>query len=486
MGWGCPSEDKRVFLQPACEHYDCENGSRSIDILQKVKAVEIDVNAVARQMLISGSTLTPRHVASRLYINHVACCPSAEMVVFAFDSPDLVPEERNAFHQNVRYAQATRGPVVGEILAEDGRLYKYDQRPISADEVRQITIDYVPGSWERVWNSKEGKKKMWDVIAIALEDFLNRLAHKSAIFIIDTQRDGKKYIPAAWREKDINNNCNWGEADQKVMQYSLVHKKDFSPVLISTIDFDMPLQCLVHDTRDIYIRIGYVYSTPDESHTFYSKGMANKVYLANKMNMERPRRCMELINCSTLVNKFPSRAHRLEGLFWCFSAGGGDYTKGLCSYGLNTAKCLQLLLNIQNPKNKSFIKEGYLDEETPMSRCVQIDINLMIRRMISLGPTRIRKKCIKEFNMELQKLFFCVLYFIGWDPRRTRGGPLLSTDHLFSENVHSVMECFSGKFIFKKVYYTEVFPEDTQRMPPTFNYSNRIAEIIDTKYNFLR
>ena len=484
MGWGCQATRKRDIISPANEHYFVGDGYENIPILQQIKALVIDVNAVLRQMLAPGSSVTPRTAIHILFKHHVACCSSVEMVVFAFDSPDKIPVERTTFHNTVRYPLATRAPTQGEILAEDGRLYKYENRPIDDSDVQHITMDYIPGgSWERIWNSKNGKKRMWDVLYLALEDFLLRHVNKKCVYIIDTQSNGRVYIPPVWQSHDKNIGHNFGEADAKVLQYGLCLKETFSPVLIDSIDWDMPLQALIPDTSNIYVRIGTIFATPDGEHIFYSKGSATKVFASNKYHMQEPQKCIEIINGTTLMNKFPSRAHRLEALFWCLGAGGVDYCKGLSSFGISEAKCVSLIASVTKEGCRAdyvpFIKEGYIDEESPMVRCVELDLHKLITRLMSVKPTRIRNNCITEFNEELQRIMFCVLYLgIGFDPLRSRGGPILSTEFMFAQNVHSVMECFSGKFIFKKVYYSETFPETSPRMNPAINYSESIAKMI--------
>lgn len=485
MGWGCQAAKKRDIIFPANEHYLVGDEYANIPLLHQIKAIVIDVNAVLRQMLAPGSTISPRTAIHILFKHHVACCSSAEMVVFAFDSPDKIPVERTTFHNTVRYPLATRAPVHGEVLANDGRIYKYETRPIDDSDVQHITMDHIPGggSWDRIWNSKKGKKRMWDVLYLALEDFLLRHVNKRCIYIIDTQSDGRVYIPPVWESHDKNIGPNFGEADAKVLQYGLCLKETFSPVLIDSIDWDMPLQALIPDTSGIYIRIGTIFSTPDGEHVFYSKRSATKVFAANKNSMQEPQKCIEIINGTTLMNKFPTRAHRLEALFWCLSAGGVDYCKGLSSFGVNEAKCVTLIQSLTKDGCRAdyipFIKEGYINEESPMVRCVELDLHKLVKRLISVKPSRVRNNCISNFNEELQHIMFCVLYLgIGFDPMRTRGGPILSTESMFAQNVHSVLECYSGKFSFNKVYYSETFPETVPRMNPDINYSAPIAKMI--------
>lgn len=73
-------------------------------VFDEIRSVVIDVNAVFRNLLGRGSTctMTP-YVATLVMIKqHVLLYPNVQVVVFCFDSPTLVPEQRGIFHSTVR------------------------------------------------------------------------------------------------------------------------------------------------------------------------------------------------------------------------------------------------------------------------------------------------------------------------------------------------------------------------------------------------
>lgn len=151
MGWACSASMKRQMLFTASKHHvnaddetACENSFR---------AVVIDVNACFRQMVAPNGIckLSPRCAVSIFFKNYVSRYPNASVVVFAFDSPHLVPEERLNFHRTKRYAKATRkANNASEVLANDGRIYKIGLEPIEDHLIEMLTPDNIPGGvWDR-------------------------------------------------------------------------------------------------------------------------------------------------------------------------------------------------------------------------------------------------------------------------------------------------------------------------------------------------
>ena len=150
MGWGCSAANKREIIFPASVRVPTTK--KNIEILQNAKSVSIDINAVFRRMITPNSacTMTPEVATYVFFKQFVNICPNAEIVVFCFDSPSLVPEERNIFHKTVRYLPADRAPNEGECIASDGRLYKDEFRPIEDEYISELAENYIPGGvWER-------------------------------------------------------------------------------------------------------------------------------------------------------------------------------------------------------------------------------------------------------------------------------------------------------------------------------------------------
>jgi len=116
MGWGCSAARKREMIFPASVRVPTTQAH--VDILHNAKSVAIDVNAIFRHMLApnSGCTMTPAVATYVFFKQYVNTCPNSEVVVFCFDSPSLVPEERGVFHKTVRYLPADRVPLAGKLV----------------------------------------------------------------------------------------------------------------------------------------------------------------------------------------------------------------------------------------------------------------------------------------------------------------------------------------------------------------------------------
>lgn len=220
----------------------------------------------------------------------------------------------------------------------------------------------------------------------------------------------------------------------------------------------------MHDTSNVFVRIGNVFQTNDNEMVYYSSGSATKAYKRDP-SIGKPVRCFEFIDCNLLMEKFPSRAHRLEAAFWCLAAGGVDYCSGLASFGFGEKKCKEMVVACGNIAMRPFIREGYELDGNPLKRHVQIKMTDLMRRMRDALPGKIRKQDIREFNTELQRMFFCLLYFIGFDPSRPRAGPLLCNDFILG-TCHTVNDFYSCMHVLEDVNFEESFPDTHTRCNP--------------------
>lgn len=363
------------------------------------------------------------------------------------------------------------------MLSEDGRIYRYEDRPIEDEFVAHLREDHIPGgSWDRFWNSKKGKARMWEVIQECIETIVQQSWVPRSVYIIDKQDTSKLYLPSAFEPKDKTFGANWGEADTKSLHYALFLKEEYGPVVIATIDWDMALQVLAHDTSNIHVRIGTVFEDQETQRVFYSVQGVKKALKLGEITKEAVR-CYELLDCSVLMSTFPTRTHRLEALFWCLAAGGVDYCNGLSSFGINEATCIKLVGGCSDPEYEPMFTEGCIEDESPFLRVVKVNLNQMVKRIISAKFGRIKNQNIKELNSELQSMLFCLLYFIGFDPKRDRAGPLLQTDFLLG-NATNVADLYSGLYILEDKVFIEDHPDTQARCNPFVSYKYTIAEKI--------
>ena len=267
MGWGCSAPMKRKMLF-AASHHNMKDDDESA-LQDMFDAVVIDVNACFRNMIAPGGIcqLTPRSAVAIFFKNYVSRYSNARTIVFAFDSPHLVPEERLTFHKTKRYAKATRSPEQDtEILAPDGRIYKRGLEPIEDTQVALLTPDHIPGGvWDRYvscsmysecrlvltvmprfWNSTEGKRRLWDIVQACLQDIIETWA-PSKCYIIDSQDGRRMHFPPSFRDPLFENIPPYGEGDAKAIMYTLALKNTHDSILICTIDWDMAIQVYLLD-----------------------------------------------------------------------------------------------------------------------------------------------------------------------------------------------------------------------------------------------
>jgi len=168
----------------------------------------------------------------------------------------------------------------------------------------------------------------------------------------------------------------------------------------------------------------------------------------------------------------------------CLAAGGVDYCSGLASFGLGESKCRDLVFQCTSPTLKPFIREGHEIDGIPTRRHVQIDLTGFMRRCRDIKPSRVRTTDIHLFNTELQRMIFCLLYFIGYDPLRPRSGPLLSKKFILG-SCKTVYDFYAGLHIFKPVEYNEEFPDTHPRCNPAYTYNTKAAEILSAQYGWV-
>ena len=106
------------------------------------------------------------------------------MFGFHFDSAHLIPPERQAFLQSIRYKPVERD-VFPEEIKIDGRIYRRGQEPATKDEVKAMSRDSIPVSYQRMWASRAGKAKLWGIIAELLQEFAFKLTAKNTTYIIE-------------------------------------------------------------------------------------------------------------------------------------------------------------------------------------------------------------------------------------------------------------------------------------------------------------
>lgn len=153
-----------------------------------------------------------------------------------------------------------------------------------------------------------------------------------------------------------------------------------------------------------------------------------------------------------------------------------DYCKGLGAYGCPEAKSAQLVKMCSSDRIVPFI-EGHWQEGDELRRILHIDLNGMVSHWRQARLGRVRDTNIVHLDTELRRMIFCLLYFIGFDPRRSRGGPVLSTTRLLTECT-DVFDFLSGTHKFNTLTFVEEHPDREARCNPLYVYPRQAAERI--------
>lgn len=463
MGWGANAAHKRSILG--------DDGVRKLisasSGIKTPNTVVVDVNAVLRNKfgyncVDKTNEITPMSVMRQFFLGIMKTYPRTSLFVFCFDSSHLVPEQRGAFYREKRYKADTREPREGEIRAADDRIYKRQDAPLDSSQIDKITPGHVPpgssGSvvWSKIWNSSAAKSRLWDVLAMCLEDLCetHQETHKEnpntiagllgmtlpaattqTHFIIDAPNANRHYYPNHLISIDTNLWTNWGEADTKCFQWGalLANHPIYGPAIFDTIDWDSFIQVVAHAVPNLSVKVGTIYTLTDElgfENEFYSMTSCKK---AAGKGMT-PERRHEIIQCSAMPDSYGSRANRIHFMFWSLCCGGVDYCNGLSTFGFGEPFILSIIES-KDYMHHDFLMEDW-DSKNPLVRKIRFSPLVFIQTLFKchskfLNGKRKRKAhntSLKDFADEIHHVLFCVFYYLGWDALRPRGGPIITNE----------------------------------------------------------
>lgn len=432
MGWGCSAAGKRAILGPLTLAYiPTQKGFDTCD------AVVVDVNAVLRKKLVyPGGTATERVPLGVMRQFLKTMCeetyPRAKTFVFCFDSAHLVPAERHVFYATKRYAPDTPNKPIkpDETRAADGKVYKQCDAPAPDAHVHEITPTHIPSGssgtlvWSRLWNNPKTKAQLWDVLAICLEFLIEERLKTSGLpqrFYIDAPNGTRTCFPRGETALLAQGWKQWGEADTKCFQYAACLAGTHEQVIIDTIDWDMFIQILPHGIPNVHINIASVLRADGQN--FYSEAAVERARKQSGL-MGKSVRSFELVRGSALAAGFGSRRERLHAMFWCLCCGGVDYCEGLRAFGFSESLVLKLLAS-KAFKAHRFLHEGS-NPEAPTQRILKFCPRQFVTHLCAIsGVKRKHTFDLQAFVAELYQILFCMLYYLGFDGARLRGGPVV-------------------------------------------------------------
>ena len=182
----------------------------------------------------------------------------------------------------------------------------------------------MPCNWAKFWNSASGKFALWECIEESIIDLiLSKKAFLGTRIILDRQNTKRWCYPAGYTE--LMPRLNYGEGDMKC-----IHWANFldGPVLVMTIDWDVPLALLLFKREiDVWISTVWIESRIEKPVPFTASIAKHTKYKA-VAEWSKPERAPEVIHMESVIGG-SSLIDRQQKLLVALAAGGIDYCLGL-------------------------------------------------------------------------------------------------------------------------------------------------------------
>ena len=260
MGIGLPKKDRVVFEQLLAEEsvsQRVQHGDRCGPTTPgqigaapaTISRVVIDAPPFVRRYAPTRETVDAYALANRM-VNYAVDLLSPEFmdgtgssvaeIFIMFDTQANMPEARGMVAQR-RSPLATQAeldriranPGCGKVEV-NGRIYKYDERPLSEAEIAAFSADeHAPFSFMRAMSSRKGKEAVWALVEKTLVQIFAEItsAGRALRVTIDGPRTGPDAITFIDRGPAAGKDCyvcvthgpravHWGEADLKVAHVS--------------------------------------------------------------------------------------------------------------------------------------------------------------------------------------------------------------------------------------------------------------------------
>ena len=345
-------------------------------VARDTSAAVFDMNAVLRKECAYGPDMSPAGAARLFWQRHVQ--PSAATTFyFAFDNPAKIPQARLDFHATDRYKNSLAVPGPAIVAG----------KPLGMP-------------WAEAWKTTS-KGRMWTVIAAALYDKVLSAAKEGVTYIVDPPDGDVLTYPYVTPFEPTN----FGEADCRCAMFV----KNMPDATVHTIDWDMVIQGVFLFQPGTVVHVGSVWKGDE--------GGKPIVAFSKKKAPKNGARVPEVIEPAEL-----GRGHRASLGFGLLCMAGVDYCAGLKRFGFREADMLALL---GKP-----VPEFFVVEEGPPMKAT-LDVNALVAWLLPVPISRPRATTVGELNDELRKIFFCALYFAGFDRMATRGGPTVPAIDFF-------------------------------------------------------
>ena len=335
------------------------------------------------------------------------------------------------------------GERLGEQLCEtDGRIYSLDQFPVSDELANQITPDFLPASWAKLWNSKSAKHRLWRMIEASI---IEKLKNNPPLATVVLDLHNGERVQFGSREPLPLSELRYGEGDLKSIYWaaflawylpttSWLDGK--TPVgAIATNDWDLPVTTvLVNPTWkgsevDIILGKGYVDSRAIsmDSTEYSPQAVALTAASGRKRFGPRAESALEVLPMKQIHSQSflaAGYSHRLTYVFLLLCCAGVDYCDGLQKFGYTLGSLLKIVGRFKRGEIPPFVSAVF-DVEDPLVRVFRLNT---AEFLLNLGsPTKRNASAYNvsaaEFTSEIHAIIFTVQYFAGFCCTLPRGGP---------------------------------------------------------------
>jgi hypothetical protein len=433
MGWGAAAIPKREMIANSAKYYT-KTAPRPA-----FKRVVVDCNAIIRNLAMGN--VTPYMVIKRLWkkcvLNHKS---TPTHYYFAFDTAGKMHPCHKKFYLTRRNKPTKREPTENE-LKINGNIYKKTALPLPDNQIAHITAKslpfqnthhQIPVSYDQIWSNPAAKAKMWTVFAnILCEDFIDRIAPPNTRFCVDMPGDDQGLVcrPRAFKNELVLNGM--GEADCKCSEYirtyaapTYTNDGNIIPynknkcnyisddmkyrTIIHTTDWDMAIQAQALFGKNVSIEFGgRVWRVKDTNELKFSTAAAAK------------HKTDDVIEVYTSQGANPT----ISLMMLC--CGGVDYCLGIQRFGFRVEHIIPYVTG-----------EEHLPPIITITghnpRTATLNVSLFLLVLCEIGLNSARCKSPELFSAELWDMYFCVLYFLGFDMKI--GGPRLDvSENLFAD-----------------------------------------------------
>jgi hypothetical protein len=427
MGWELDQDAKQQAFKKSSMIYP--GGVFNPHFQSYTGGIATDFNARFRMCCNNyGIDISPADAVDGFFWDSIPAHTKPKYWFFCFDNGNLTLEMRQEFYENDRYAPSVKPPKQGQRLCpEDGIVYDIEKYPITDDMVDSITDGNVPAPWMCCFNSKKGKRRIWQVAIELLKKTIEKKGFDGTTYVVDYQGEDGMNEQWVYPETDVEIPVShYGEADLKIIHYTnWAWWKTQEPCCIFTNDWDAMLNMMANCQGHVDVTSGLAYTSGEEDdmagfpyakdRVSFSERSASRDFLGDFQP------AFNVIHFEKVRELMPSYNKRIGMMMACMCLGRVDYCKSLARFGFTRKPMLDLMEKYRSGMADPWLFSRY-SKRDPLRRHMAFDSDAFVR-FLSLAGTKIKDENIEEFNVEIHNVIFCIKYMCGFDKYRVPGGP---------------------------------------------------------------